>query len=136
MDSESLAAAGLLAALSRTVEIFADLRHPFVRHEHISTFFPPAGVRVGIAFVLPDGREVRFEVSVAVGGDVEDAAADGHGDVFHVEGSITAESETLLDLPRKTLPDVGDALAVLDDYASEVAEAANRTIDRLLEEIA
>ncbi|MET8983893.1 hypothetical protein ABZW49_00435 [Nonomuraea wenchangensis] len=134
MDSESLAAAGLLAALSRTVEIFADLRHPFVRHEHISTFFPPAGVRVGIAFVLPDGREVRFEVSVAVGGDVEDAAADG--DVFHVEGSITAESETLLDLPRKTLPDVGDALAVLDDYASEVAEAANRTIDRLLEEIA
>ncbi|MGW5156281.1 hypothetical protein ACWEPN_12455 [Nonomuraea wenchangensis] len=133
MDSESLAAAGLLAALSRTVEIFADLRHPFVRHEHISTFFPPAGVRVGIAFVLPDGREVRFEVSVAVGGDVEDAA---DGDVFHVEGSITAESETLLDLPRKTLPDVGDALAVLDDYASEVAEAANRTIDRLLEEIA
>ncbi|MEU6793937.1 hypothetical protein ABZ907_19745 [Nonomuraea wenchangensis] len=125
MDSESLAAAGLLAALSRTVEIFADLRHPFVRHEHISTFFPPAGVRVGIAFVLPDGREVRFEVSVAA-----------DGDVFHVEGSITAESETLLDLPRKTLPDVGDALAALDDYAGEVAEAANRTIDRLLEEIA
>ncbi|MEU6723109.1 hypothetical protein ABZ917_05270 [Nonomuraea wenchangensis] len=125
MDSESLAAAGLLAALSRTVEIFADLRHPFVRHEHISTFFPPAGVRVGIAFVLPDGREVRFEVSVAA-----------DGDVFQVEGSITAESETLLDLPRKTLPDVGDALAALDDYAGEVAEAANRTIDRLLEEIA
>ncbi|MEU4515626.1 hypothetical protein AB0G05_39550 [Nonomuraea wenchangensis] len=125
MDSESLAAAGLLAALSRTVEIFADLRHPFVRHEHISTFFPPAGARVGVAFVLPDGREVRFEVSVAAGGDV-----------FHVEGSITAESETLLDLPRKTLPDVEDALAALDDYACDVAEAANRTIDRLLEEIA
>ncbi|MGA5763404.1 hypothetical protein [Nonomuraea bangladeshensis] len=137
MDSESLAAAGLLAALSRTVEIFADLRHPFVRHEHISTFFPPAGVRVGIAFVLPDGREVRFEVSVAA-----------DGDVFHVEGSITADgsitaegstiadSETLLDLPRKTLPDVGAALDALDDYAGDVAEAANRTIDRLLEEIA
>ncbi|WP_157382979.1 hypothetical protein [Nonomuraea coxensis] len=125
MDSESLAAAALLAALSRTVEIFAGLRHPFVRHEHVSTFFPPAGVRVGIAFVLPDGREVRFEVSVAAAGDV-----------FHVEGSITAESETLLDLPRKALPDVLDAIAVLDDYASDVAEAANRTIDRLLEEIA
>jgi hypothetical protein len=131
VDSESLAAAGLLAALSRTVEIFADLRHPFVRHEHISTFFPPAGVRVGIAFVLPDGREVRFEVSVAA-----------DGDVFHVEGSITADgstiadSETLLDLPRKTLPDVGAALDALDDYAGDVAEAANRTIDRLLEEIA
>ncbi|MEZ7130393.1 hypothetical protein ACBR40_34105 [Nonomuraea sp. AD125B] len=131
MDSESLAAAGLLAALSRTVEIFADLRHPFVRHEHISTFFPPAGVRVGIAFVLPDGREVRFEVSVAA-----------DGDVFHVQGSITADgsmtahSETLLDLPRKTLPDVGAALDALDDYAGDVAEAANRTIDRLLEEIA
>ncbi|MEV5554005.1 hypothetical protein AB0L44_10135 [Nonomuraea wenchangensis] len=131
MDSESLAAAGLLAALSRTVEIFADLRHPFVRHEHVSTFFPPAGVRVGVAFVLPDGREVRFEVAVAAAGDV-----------FHVEGSITAESltgaasETLLDLPRKVLPDVRDALAVLDDYASDVAEAANRAIDRLLEELA
>ncbi|GAA1726527.1 hypothetical protein [Nonomuraea bangladeshensis] len=131
MDSESLAAAGLLAALSRTVEIFADLRHPFVRHEHISTFFPPAGVRVGIAFVLPDGREVRFEVSIAAGGDV-----------FHVQGSITADgsmtadSETLLDLPRKTLPDIGAALDALDDYAGDVAEAANRTIDRLLEEIA
>ncbi|MCK2214699.1 hypothetical protein MF672_012970 [Actinomadura sp. ATCC 31491] len=124
MDSESLAAAGLLAALSRTAEIFAGLRHPFVRHEHISTFFPPAGVRVGLAFILPDGREVRFEVSLAA-----------VGDAFQVEGSITAESETILALPRRALPDVRDALAVLDDYADEVAEAANRTIDQLLEEI-
>ncbi|MEW9553854.1 hypothetical protein [Nonomuraea sp. NPDC050783] len=124
MDGESLAAAALLAALNRTSGIFAGLRHPFVRHEHISTLLPPAGVRVGIAFVLPDGREVRFEVSIAA-----------TGGAFHVEGSITAESETILALPRRALPDVRDALTVLDDYAGDVAEAAHRTIEQLLEEI-
>jgi hypothetical protein len=124
VDSESLAAAGLLAALSRASEILADLHHPFVRSESFSYFVPPAGVRVGMAFVLPDGREVRFEVSLT--------ASDG---VFHVEGGITAESESLLELPRKSLLRVHDALAVFDDYASEVAAPADRMLDGLLDGI-
>ncbi|MEO3889248.1 hypothetical protein [Nonomuraea sp. B5E05] len=124
MGSESLAAAGLLAALTRASEILAELRHPFVRSERFSYFFPPAGARTGVTFILPDGREVRFEVSIA--------ASDG---AFHVAGAITAEGESLLDLPRKSLPGVSDALAVLDDYAGEVVAPAGRLIDRLLDEV-
>ncbi|WP_188188540.1 hypothetical protein [Nonomuraea sp. SYSU D8015] len=124
MDSESLAAAGLLAALNRSSELLADLRHPFVRSERFSYFLPPAGARVGATFTLPDGREVRFEVSIAAGSTA-----------FQVEGSITVEDETILALPRKSLPDIHDALAVLDDYAGDVAAPAARTIDQLLEEI-
>ncbi|HEX4812288.1 MAG TPA: hypothetical protein VFV66_05995 [Nonomuraea sp.] len=124
MDSASLAAAGLLAALSRASEILAELHHPFVRRECFSSFFPPAGARVGAAFILPDGREVRFEVSIAA-----------TSTAFQVEGSITAEGETLLDLPRKSLPGIHDGLAVLDDYVGEVAAPAARLIDQLLDEI-
>jgi hypothetical protein len=124
VDSESLAAAGLLAALSRASEILAELRHPFARSEQFSYFFPPAGARVGAAFILPDGRELRFEVSIAV-----TTAA------FQVEGSITAEDDTLLELPRKSLPSIHDGLAVLDDYVGEVAAPAARLIDQLLDEI-
>ncbi|TDE20481.1 hypothetical protein E1295_47160 [Nonomuraea mesophila] len=124
MDSESLAAAGLLAALGRASEILAELHHPFVRSERFSYFFPPAGARTGTTFTLPDGREMRFEVSIA--------AADG---AFHVTGEITAEGESLLDLPRKSVPGLGDALAVLDDYAGEVAAPAGRLIDQLLDGI-
>ncbi|MFB4280669.1 hypothetical protein ACBJ59_35640 [Nonomuraea sp. MTCD27] len=124
MDSESLAAAGLLAALGRASEILAELRHPFVRSERFSYFFPPAGARVGALFMLPDGREVRFEVSIVAAGNA-----------FHVEGGITAEAETLLDLPRKSVPGIHDGLAVFDDYAGEVAAPAARVIEQLLEEL-
>lgn len=124
MDSESLAAAGLLAALSRAAELLADLRHPFVRSRAFSFFVPPSGVRAGTAFVLPDGREVRFEVSFTT--------SDG---AFQVAGGITAEGEPLLELPRRSLPNVHDAVAVLDDYAGDVAAPAARMLDGLLDEI-
>ncbi|GAA3662775.1 hypothetical protein GCM10022224_028430 [Nonomuraea antimicrobica] len=124
MDSESLAAAGLLAALGRASETLAELHHPFVRSERFSHFFPPAGARVGVTFVLPDGREVRFEVSIAASGGA-----------FHVEGGVEAEGEPLLELPRKSLPGVQDALAVFDDYVGEVAAPATRLIGQLLEEL-
>ncbi|TMR97396.1 hypothetical protein [Nonomuraea basaltis] len=122
MDSQSLAAAGLLAALSRASGILAELHHPFVRREHFSVFIPPAGARIRTAFTLPDGREVSFEVSIAASADA-----------FHVEGSITAEDEIILALPRKSVLDIHDALVVLDDYAGDLAAPAGRTIDQLLE---
>ncbi|MGN9845693.1 hypothetical protein ACTMTI_46985 [Nonomuraea sp. H19] len=124
MNSESLAAARLLAALSRASEILAELHHPFVRSRHFSYFIPPAGARTGAVFTLPDGREVRFEVCISTSGDA-----------FHVEGSITAEVETILALPRKSVLGIHDALAVLDDYAGDVAASADRTIDQLLEDL-
>ncbi|MBF8191081.1 hypothetical protein ITP53_36310 [Nonomuraea sp. K274] len=124
MDSASLAAAGLLEGLGRASEIFAELRHPFVRSERFSTFFPPAGARVGVCFILPDGREVRFEVSIAA-----------DGGAFHIAGSIFAEDDALLELPRQSVPDIHDGLAVLDDYAGEVAAPAGRLIDGLLDDI-
>jgi hypothetical protein len=124
VDSESLAAAGLLAALSRAAEILAELHHPFARTEPFSYFFPPAGVRTGTVFTLPDGREVSFTVSIE--------AADG---MFHVDGVVSVEGGLLLDLPRKSTPHIHDGLAILDDYAGEVAAPAARLIDRLLDEI-
>ncbi|MET8865538.1 hypothetical protein ABZW11_21580 [Nonomuraea sp. NPDC004580] len=124
MDGESLTAAGLLAALSRVAGVLAELRHPFVRSAPFSYVVPPAGVRVGTLFTLPDGREVSFEVSIAV--------VDGG---FQVEGGVTAESDVLLGLPVKRLPDIEVALAVLDDYAGDVAAGAGRLIDRLLDAI-
>ncbi|MEV4569147.1 hypothetical protein AB0K12_35700 [Nonomuraea sp. NPDC049419] len=124
MDSESLAAAGLLAALGRASEILAELRHPFVRSAPFSYFFPPAGARVGTALTLPDGRELRFEVSIRAAGGA-----------FHVEGGVAAEDEGLLTLPRKSVPGIHDGLAVFEDYAGEVAAPASRFIEQLLEEI-
>ncbi|HUR07873.1 MAG TPA: hypothetical protein VM347_35390 [Nonomuraea sp.] len=124
VDSESLAAAGLLAALSRAAEILAELHHPFVRNEPFSYFVPPAGVRIGTAFTLPDGRELSFTVSIA--------AADG---AFHVDGAVSVESDVLLALPRKTTSSIHDGLAVLDDYAAELAAPAGRFIDQQLDEI-
>ncbi|WP_113705312.1 hypothetical protein [Nonomuraea lactucae] len=124
MDSESLAAAGLLAALSRVAEILAELRHPFVRSRSFTYFLPPAGARTGILFTLPDGREVRFAVSVIASGDA-----------FHVDGVAEAEGDVLLDLSRRTTPDIHACLAVLDDYAGELAGEAGRLIEELLDEI-
>ncbi|TMR09051.1 hypothetical protein ETD86_45195 [Nonomuraea turkmeniaca] len=124
MDSESLAAAGLLAALSRASEILAGLRHPFVRSELFSYFLPDAGARIGTTVTLPDGREVRFEVSITA-----------LPATFLVEGSITVESDALLELPRKSLPSIRDGLAVFDDYVEEVTAPAARLIDQLLDEI-
>ncbi|MEV0623186.1 hypothetical protein AB0I81_58415 [Nonomuraea sp. NPDC050404] len=124
MDSESLAAAGLLAALSRAAGVLAELHHPFVRSAPFSYFVPPAGARVGTVFTLPDGREVCFAVSIAAAGGL-----------FQVEGSVTAEDEVLLGLPRESMPGIHDGLQVLDDYAGEVAAAAGRLIDQLLDAI-
>ncbi|MEV4108187.1 hypothetical protein [Nonomuraea sp. NPDC049695] len=124
MDSESLAAAGLLETLGRASEMLAGLHHPFVRAETFSYFLPPAGARVGADLTLPDGRVVRFEVSISASGGA-----------FHVEGAITAEAEQLLELPRKSVPGIHDGLAVLDDYAAEVTAPAGRLIDQLLDEI-
>ncbi|MFC4112786.1 hypothetical protein [Nonomuraea zeae] len=95
-----------------------------MRRETFSYFVPPAGVRVGTTFTLPDGREVRFEVSLI--------AAD---DAFHVAGGITAEDDLLLELPLKSLPGIHDALAALDDYAGDVTAPAARMLDGLLDEI-
>jgi hypothetical protein len=124
VDSDSLAAAELLAALSRAAEILAGLGHPFVRSSPFTYFVPPAGVRTGTAFVLPDGREVRFAVSLT--------AADA---VFRVEGVAESEGEALLDLPGRAAVDLRSALTVLDDYACELAGEARRLVDGLLDEI-
>ncbi|MGN9785122.1 hypothetical protein ACTMTF_27075 [Nonomuraea sp. ZG12] len=124
MDGESAAAAALLAALSRATGILAELRHPFARSRHFSYFFPPAGARTGTAFVLPDGRELSFEVSIAVSGDA-----------FHIDGSVTVEGEVLLELPRRRTSGVHEGLAVLEEYAAEVAQPAGRLLDQLLDEI-
>ncbi|GGO70208.1 hypothetical protein [Nonomuraea cavernae] len=124
MDSESLAAAGLLAALSRAAGLLAELQHPFVRSEPFSYFVPPAGARTGIAFTLPDGRELCFAVSIVV--------SEG---AFHVDGSVAAEGEALLELPRKTTPDIREGLAVLDDYTGELMAPAGRLIDEQLDNI-
>ncbi|WP_101786250.1 hypothetical protein [Nonomuraea indica] len=124
MDSESLAAAGLLAGLTRAAELLARLRHPFVRSAPYTYPLPPAGVRTGIAFTLPDGRELRFEVSLSA-----------DGDAFHVTGAADAEGDVLLGLPRRTVPGILDALAVLDDYATELVGEAGRLLDGQLDEI-
>ncbi|MFG3441190.1 hypothetical protein ACGF0J_28405 [Nonomuraea sp. NPDC047897] len=124
MDSESQAAAGLLAGLSRAAEMLAALRHPFVRSEPYVYLLPPAGVRTGIAFTLPDGRELRLEVSLRA----------EHG-AFHVTGTADAEGEVLLGLPRRAIPGILDALALFDDYAAELAGEAGRLVDGQLDEI-
>jgi hypothetical protein len=75
-------------------------------------------------FTLPDGRELSFSVSIA--------AVDG---AFHVDGAVSVESDVLLALPRKTTSSIHDGLAVLDDYAAELAAPAGRFIDQQLDEI-
>lgn len=124
VDSESLAAAGLLAAMSRAAVSLAELHHPFVRSVPFSYFFPPAGARAGTAFTLPDGREVSFTVSIA--------AADG---AFRVDGVASVEGEALLTLSPRTAESIGDGVAVLDDYAAELVSCAARLIDQLLDEL-
>ncbi|MEV0195718.1 hypothetical protein [Nonomuraea sp. NPDC050691] len=124
MDSESLAAAGLLAAMSRAAASLAELRHPFVRSEPFSYFFPPAGARAGTVFTLPDGREVSFAVSIVASGGA-----------FQVDGAASAEGEALLDLPSRTTSGIRDGIALLDDYAAELVSSAARLIDQLLEEL-
>ncbi|WP_327088065.1 hypothetical protein OIE66_38010 [Nonomuraea sp. NBC_01738] len=122
MDSESLAVAAMLAALSRAASILADLRHPFVRSLPYSYLVPPAGAAAGTIFTLPDGREVRFGVSLA------------HADhEFHVDAEVTAEDEPLLTIPRLSTRDALEALAVLDSYTSEVADPMPRLLDDLLD---
>jgi hypothetical protein len=122
VDSESLAAAGLLEALSRAAKILAELHHPFVRNQAFSFFLPPAGVRTGTAFTLPDGREVHFTLTVTASRNA-----------FHIEGAVTVEGDLLLGLPRKSTPSIHDGLVALDDYAGELAAPAARLIDQLLD---
>ncbi|MBB6346741.1 hypothetical protein ACWGH8_41835 [Nonomuraea muscovyensis] len=124
MDGESLAATGLLAALSRAAELLAGLRHPFVRSEPYTYAVPPAGARTGIAFTLPDGRELRLEVSISA-----------EGGAFHVAGAADAEGDVLLGLPHRAIPGIHDALVVFDDYAAELAGEAGRLVDGQLDEI-
>ncbi|MFG1947691.1 hypothetical protein [Nonomuraea sp. NPDC048826] len=124
MDGDSLAAADLLATLGRAAGILSELRHPFVRSRPFSYVVPPAGVRTGAAFMLPDGREVVFAVSVAA-----------TGDGFRVEGGAAVEDEPLLELPAVHALEVRVALGLLDEYAAEVAESAGRLVDNLLDEI-
>ncbi|MGI5268581.1 hypothetical protein ACQEUU_05475 [Nonomuraea sp. CA-218870] len=124
MDGDSLAAADLLAALGRVAGILSALRHPFARSRPFSYVVPPAGVRTGNAFMLPDGREVTFAVLVAASGDG-----------FRVEGGATVEDEPLLSLPAVHAPELRRALALLDEYAAEVAGAAGRLLDGALDEI-
>ncbi|WP_156325353.1 hypothetical protein [Nonomuraea sp. SBT364] len=124
MDSDSLAAAGLLAALSRASGILAELHHPFVRSAPFAAFLPPAGARTGVAFTLPDGREVTVAVSIAASGNA-----------LHLDGEITLEGEPLLELPRRSAAELHDALAVLDEYAADVAQPTGRLLDQLLDEI-
>ncbi|MEU4572386.1 hypothetical protein [Nonomuraea sp. NPDC023979] len=124
MDSDSLAAAALLAGLSRASGILAELHHPFVRSAPFAAFLPPAGARTGVMFTLPDGREVTVAVSVAASGGV-----------LQVDGAVTLDGEPLLDLPRRTAVELGDALAVLDEYVADVAQPTGRLLDQLLDEI-
>ncbi|MFD9944504.1 hypothetical protein ACFWYW_21275 [Nonomuraea sp. NPDC059023] len=124
MDSESLAAAALLSALSRAAGTLAELRHPFVRSAPFTYLAPPAGAVAGTVFTLPDGREVRFAVSVAV--------ADG---AYRVDGEVIAEDEPLVELPRTSVPTLEEALVLLDEYTIEVAGPAVRLLDRLLEDL-
>jgi hypothetical protein len=124
VDGDSLAAVELLGALGRAAGILSELRHPFVRSRPFSYVVPPAGVRAGTAFMLPDGREVTFAVLVA---------ASERG--FRVEGGAAVEDEPLLELPTKHVPEVRAAVALLDEYVSEVAGQAGRLVDNLLDEI-
>ncbi|MFI6321285.1 hypothetical protein ACIBG8_27365 [Nonomuraea sp. NPDC050556] len=124
MDSESRAAAGLLEALSRASEIFAELHHPFARSRPFSYYVPPSGARIGTVFTLPDGREVSFTVSISTSADA-----------WHVEGEASVEDEVLIELPRKSTPDVRAGLAVLDAYVGEVAAPSIRLLDGLLDGI-
>ncbi len=124
VDSESRAAAGLLATLTRVAHLLADLHHPFARSAAFSYYVPPAGTRMGTVFTLPDGREVQIALTVT---------SDARG--FAVDGAITAEDEVLLALPRKRTPDIDEGLAVLDDYADQLARPAVRILDGLLDDI-
>ncbi|MEU7003426.1 hypothetical protein [Nonomuraea sp. NPDC046570] len=123
MDSESRAAAGLLAALSRAAARLDELRHPFVRREPFS-YFAPSGATTGVHFVLPDGRTVRFAVSVAVS---ESA--------FHISGEALVEERSLVELAGKTTASVHEALELLEDYVEEVVSPGRRLLQSLIEEI-
>ncbi|RBQ14116.1 hypothetical protein DP939_42390 [Spongiactinospora rosea] len=123
MDSESRAAADLLAALCRAAEGFAKLRHPFIRREPLSRLDPARAV-VGTDFVLPDGRMVRFAVTLAAGDDG-----------FRVGGEVSVEERVLLDLPAHSTAAVREALAVFDDYTAEVLSRAPLFLEELIEEI-
>jgi len=124
VDGESRAAAALLAALGRVAGILSELHHPFVRGRPFSYVVPPAGMRLGTVFVLPDGREVTFAVLVAASGDG-----------FRVEGGAEVEGEALVGLPAVHVPEIEAALEVLDEYAGEVAQSAGRLLDNLLDEL-
>jgi hypothetical protein len=123
VDSDSQAALQLLGALCRAGEGFAGLRHSLVRREVFSRFDPARAI-TGAVFTLPDGREVRFEVSIGV-----------LGGIFQVEGEISVEETVLLDLPRTATAVIGEALGALDRYAEEVRSRVPWILDELVEEL-
>ncbi|MDF5752274.1 hypothetical protein [Spongiactinospora sp. TRM90649] len=123
MDSESRAAADLLLALCRAAEGFAGLRHPLVRREPLSRLDPDRAM-AGAEFVLPDGRVVRFAVTLAV-----------TGESFQVGGEVFAEERVLLDLPSRSLPEAAQALAVFEEYTQEVLSRAPWFLEELIEEL-
>src|SRR5437868_14339588 len=124
MDSESRAAGSLLTAMSRAVERFDELRHPFVRREPFS-YLVPGGATAGVHLVLPDGRMVRFAVSVAFAGNA-----------FEVAGEVLAEERSLVELRTENVTDVREALDLLDGYVHEVVSPGRRILESLLEEVA
>ncbi|GAA4101133.1 hypothetical protein [Nonomuraea soli] len=125
MDIEGQGAAALLVSLGRASEVFFHLDHPHVRHQAFSYLIPDGGAATGTVFTLPDGREVHFSVSFAL--------RDG---AFRIEGTAAVEDEALLSMPVRLLPDLHEAIAVLERYVDEVTEPVRRLVDELLEELA
>lgn len=125
VDTGSQAAAALLVSLGRAVEVFHHLDHPYVRHQAFSYLIPDGGGATGTVFTLPDGREVHFSVSVRL-----------LNGAFRVEGTAAVEDEALLSLPVQLVPELDQALAVLENYVDEVSEPVRRLVDDLLEELA
>lgn len=124
MDSESRAAAGLLAAMSRAAAAFDELRHPFLRRESL-TWFQPGGWTTGVLFTLPDGRAVRFSVSFA------------HSEAFfQVSGEAMVEERALVELPTVSAESIHEALSMLDEQVGEVVSPARWLLEQLIEEIA
>ncbi|SDG45000.1 hypothetical protein SAMN05421505_104192 [Sinosporangium album] len=124
MDSASQGAADLLTGLGQAAVRFGNVgravhqaHQPFVRWEPFSRL-SRSGVATGMVFVLPDGREVCFEVGVAM---------DGQG--FRVRGEVSDEGERLVELPVSDTANVRECLVVLRAYVGEVTGPARRILD-------
>ncbi|MGV9302160.1 MULTISPECIES: hypothetical protein [unclassified Nonomuraea] len=124
MDSESRAAAGLLTAMSRAAAAFDELRHPYARREPL-TYFQPDGWTTGVLFTLPDGRLVRFSVSLT-----------HTRTAFRVSGAALVEERALIEPVDRSSGSVHEVVSILEDAVGEVVSPARWLLDRLVEEIA